>query len=94
MIPLGEEEEGLGDFLYLLCRGPVTLHYVKWRRMNQPWASHPDIRATVYCKQILVMKTDISQKQKTGVIKSVCQSLRSGFCKINLMVHFISYRKY
>lgn len=62
--------------------------------MNQPRASHTDTRATVYCKQILFMKTDISQRQKTGAIKSVCQSLKSGFCKINLIVHFISYWNY
>lgn len=72
----------------------VTLHYVRWRKMNQPWASQPDTRATVYCKQILFMKTDLSQRQKTGAINSVCQSLKSGFCKINLIVHFISYWKY
>lgn len=92
----GRGEKALGDFLHLQYRGDqsVTLHYVSLRKMNQPRASHTDTRATVYCKQILFMKTDISQRQKTGAIKSVCQSLKSGFCKINLIVHFISYWNY
>ena len=71
----------------------VTSHYVRQRKMNQSRPSHPDTRATVYCKQILFMKTDLSQRQKTGAINSVCQSLKSGFCNINLIVHFISYWK-
>lgn len=93
MIPLGvRREEDLRDFPHLQYRDQsITLHYVKLRKMNQPWASHTDIRATVYCKQILFMRTDISQRQKTGAINSVCQSLKSGFCKINLIVCFISY---
>lgn len=93
LIPLGvRREEDLRDFPHLQYRDQsITLHYVKLRKMNQPWASHTDIRATVYCKQILFMRTDISQRQKTGAINSVCQSLKSGFCKINLIVCFISY---
>lgn len=84
-------ETALGDFPHLQYRDQsVTLHYVSSTEMNQPQASHDDIRATVYCKQILFMKTDTSQRQRTGAIKSVCQPLKSGFCKINLIVRFIS----
>lgn len=93
LIPLGVRgEKGLGDFPHLQLEGDpsVTLHYVRWRKMNWPWASRTDTRATVYCKQILFMKTEISQRHKTGAIKSACQSLKSGFCKINLIVYFIS----
>lgn len=68
----------------------VTLHYVSSKKMNQPRASHIDTRATAYCRQILFIKTDIFQRQKTGAIKSVCQPLKSGFCKTNLIVHAIS----
>lgn len=91
----GERREGSGGLSSSDYRDQaVTLHHVRSRKMNQPWASLTDTRATVYCKQIFFMNTDLSQRQKTGAIKTVCQSLKSGFCKINLIVHIISYWKY
>lgn len=83
LIPLGWEERRLWETFLICSTGDwsVILHYVSSRKMNQPWASHTDTTDTVYCKQILFIKTDISQRQKTGAIKSVCQSLKSGFCK-------------
>lgn len=68
---------------FLICSTgdrSVTSHYVSSKKMNQPRASHIDTRATVYCRQILFIKTDIAQRQKTGAIRSVCQPLKSGFC--------------
>lgn len=64
--PLGVRgEKGLGHFSSSAWRGnpSVTWHYVRWRKMNQPWASHTDTRATVDCKQILLMKTDFPEAE-------------------------------
>lgn len=88
------EEEGRRlwvTFLISQCRDQtVTLQNVRLRKMNQAWTPSTDTTATIYLEQILFVKIDIPQKQKTGAINSVCQTLKSGFCKINLIIRFIA----